>query len=70
MVKQKEQFEKPERERKREMYRQGDVVFAKHLSLWSTGTFVQYNKDGTLRVRLGNNGVNLKFYEVAQSGRP
>lgn len=70
----KEQFEKPEREskheRKREMvYQQGDVVFARHKSLWSVGTFVRYNKNGTMRIRLGAGGVDLKFFDVAHKDR-
>lgn len=51
------------------MYRQGDEVFAKHMSLWSRGTFIDYNRDGTLRIKIGNNPVNLKSYDVATTRR-
>jgi hypothetical protein len=51
------------------MYRQGDVVFAKYLSLWSNGTFIDYNRDGTLRIKIGKNPINLKSYDVAPTKR-
>ena len=60
----KEQFERPERGRRRTEYRQGDLVVARYMSLWSVGTFVEYNQDGTLRIRLGKDRVNLRHFEV------
>lgn len=57
-------------ERKKSMeYTQGECVYAKHLALWSKGTFIQYNSDGTIRVRLGRDRVNLPSYLVAKLER-
>lgn len=65
-----ERPERPERqERRREMYRQGDEVFARHLSYWSKGTFIDFNRDGTLRIKIGKGPVNLKAYDVAPIDR-
>lgn len=66
----KKLLERPERqERRREMYMQGDEVFARYMSLWSRGTFIDYNRDGTLRIKIGKNPVNLKSYDVATTKR-
>lgn len=69
MGKKFDRAERPDRERRRELYQQGDHVFARFLSLWSKGTFIEYNRDGTMGVRLGGKRVNLKSYDVAPVNR-
>lgn len=63
--------ERNDRDRKRDVrYEQGDGVYCKHLGLWSRGTFISYNKDNTIRVRLSRKErADLKPFDVAPTKR-